>query len=184
MAPYPLILLPKVCHHLLNLAGWVQIGLTKPLPAVTTAAESYIVEGGEHAPSLLRIGNAVSPMPMFVGHSPGDVLGELGVAIQTDDASHEDFSIIPELNLLSRIVRSSQVVRLKAAGDGMDGDFKGHDVVEIGEVEVASFCDTTRIGAIAFIRTPRLLAEPVSGVERRHFGGHLCSFVEKRIGDS
>lgn len=184
MAPDPLKLLPKVCHHLLNLAGWVQVGLTDPLPAVTTAAEPYIVKGGEHAPSLLRVGDAVSPTPMIVGQSPGDVLGELGVAIQPDDASHEDFVRVPELNLLSWIVGSAQVVKLKAAGDVNDGDFVGHDVVEVGEVEVASFCGTTRIGAIAFIRDPRLRAEPVSGVERSHSGDDLCSFVEKRIGDS
>ena len=142
------------------------------------------MEGGEHAPSLLRVGDAVSLMPMFVGQSAGDVLRMLGVAVQTDDASHEDFPPKPELNLLSRIVRSSQVVRLEVAEDEVDGDFDGHNVVEIGEVEVASFCDTRRIGAMALIRAPRLLAKLVLGVVRSHFGGDLCSFVEKRMGDS
>ena len=71
----------------------------------------------------------------------------------------------------------------------MNANFIGHNVFEIGKIEVESFYRITRIKAVAIIRVHRLLAElPVIVVPRDHFDSTLCLFVvgtivEKRSGN-
>ena len=71
----------------------------------------------------------------------------------------------------------------------MDANFIGHNVFEIGKIEVESFSNIMRITAVASIRVHRSLAEmPVFLVPRSHFGSTLCLFVvgtvtEKKSGD-
>ena len=56
----------------------------------------------------------------------------------------------------------------------VDGDSPGHNVLEIGEIKVEPFVDTTRSSTIACVRLVRLLAElAVSCDIRSHFESDL-----------
>ena len=58
----------------------------------------------------------------------------------------------------------------------VDGDSPGHNVKEIGVIEVEPFVDTTRSSTIAPVRLVRLLAEPAVPCDMRsHFDGDFCT---------
>ena len=103
------------------------------------------------------VGNEVVTSPVSKGQSTGDLLGVASATIQADDTSHEDFPCIIELYLLSRSV---QIPRLTVAGDVMDGNSIGHNVAEVGKVEVASLFNTTLTSVKASPRVHCLVAEP------------------------
>ena len=183
----------KVGNYIPDMRDWVECGRTFPVSAVTTAAESYRAQGGEHAPSYMTVADEESVTPMLMGQMSGHILSCAGVEIRGDDTSHEDFAFIKELYLLSRNVFSRYVVELLMSGNMMNGNSLGHNVFEIGEIEVASpfsatRIEATRILAVASIQFHRLRVElPILCVRRSHFDGSTWLFVvgsvvEKRIG--
>ncbi len=90
----------KVRSHISSIPDWVERGHTIPSVAVPTAAESYVPQSGEHAPSSMMVANEVSITPMNVGQMTGHCLRADGM-FQGENTSHEDSSLIPELYLLS-----------------------------------------------------------------------------------
>ncbi len=60
-----------------------------------------MLQGGEHAPSSMIVANKVSVTIMSAGQMTADLLRVDGNAIQGENTSHEDSSLIPELYLLS-----------------------------------------------------------------------------------
>ena len=95
------VLKPKVFGHFLSLVNRVEFRRRIPVYAVTTAAESYLLEAGERAPSLMMVANIISLTPLTVGQSGGDFLGFGRLSTQGDNISHEDSFLIPELYLFS-----------------------------------------------------------------------------------
>ncbi len=58
----------------------------------------------------------------------------------------------------------------------------GHNVVEIGEIEIESLFNSMRTRAVALIRGHRLRAESsVYCVTRSHIGCSLCLFVVETV---
>ena len=102
MASDSRVLLLEVSDHLVNLVDWVELRREIPVPAVTTAVESYLMYAGEHSPTLMTE-EMVFPVlaPMNVGQITSDILGLASVVSQGDNASHEDFALMPELYLFS-----------------------------------------------------------------------------------
>ena len=101
-------------------------------------AESYFV---------CTVANAVSLTPVIVGQSTGGYLSVPGIAIiQGDNTCHEDSSRPMKLNLISVVARIFRyIVRLTVAGDMNDGNFEGHNICKIVEIEHASIpcCEYT-----------------------------------------
>ncbi len=163
LASDPLVLVPNVCNHTPNICNRVEGCHTFPFSAITANAESYFVRAGEDAPSLITVANAVPRTPVIVSQSTGGYLSVPGGnIIHGDNTCHEDSSRSLKLNLLSVVTRLfCYIVRLMFSGDMNDGNFEGHNICKIVEIEHASISSTKRIGAELEPRVHRCLAEPV-----------------------
>lgn len=121
--------------------------------------------------------------PLSVGQMGGDVLGSGRSMTLLDNTSHEDSFVTHDPYLFSFSVRSASCIlieidTLKVVRDQMNGDFLGHNVPEIGNIEVESSLKTLVIMVVDSKRVHGSLAEsPVSMVVRRHVKSTLCLFV-------
>ena len=156
MEPDSLKLVPKECNHVPDLFDWEEGPCPIPVPAIRRAVEYDFPDAEAHAPRLMMVGNAESVPPVNGTQVAGDGLDVRGVAFDGDDTSHQGFVHIFELYLLSS---NPQVVRLKVVGDMNDDNFCGHNVFEIGDIELASFFSTVRMSTVACIRVHRPLAQ-------------------------
>ena len=165
------VVLPlQVCSHILRMSNRMPLALAIPVLVIMTAEEPDLVQTGKEAPILL-VRDEFSPAVHGARRVAGEILGVMVVQLLADEAGHEDRSRRRlEVYLVSHAGG--------AVGDVMDGDFVGHDVLEIDEVEVESIPGITWASTEVHIRVERLLAKSLVSCEiGSHLESDLCCAV-------